>query len=239
MSVRMVVVLGALAAAGAVPVLAQSYAFNPGCHPGAFAAPVNYANNYANNYAYPVQKVVAHEVAVAPLLVTVPVHAQAVPVHAYAPNYYYSVGDAYRQKSLIRDVLREELRSFAGKGQPEPQQQQQQAPPQQPAPPASINQSAAAAAVDDATPPELQQQVLAALKGKANCVSCHTAGVKTAGDFALVTEDDRLLKLPSDKKWKVYGMSSVGAMPPAAANDASKAMESQHLPALLRWAALK
>ena len=95
----------------------------------------------------------------------------------------------------------------------------------------------------DSTPPDVAQAVLKAFMGKANCVSCHGGGGKLSGDFRLVWPGEaggyRLANLPADKRWKVYGMASVGAMPPAAATDASKAMEADYLPALLKWAAQK
>lgn len=225
----------ALAAAlSAVPSAAQ-----PPCY-AYRGAPAQVVGNYgyyapAHDYQVPVQKITANDVAVAPLLVTVPVDSYAAPVGSYGVPYYYSVGDAYREKAYIRDVIREELRAIAAGTAPQPT-----APPpaaqyqtQRPAP--AAGQPSEADAADDVTPPDLQQKVLAAYQGRGNCLSCHGGQAK----FRLVDDQGRLLKKASDKRWKIYGMSSVGAMPPAAVNDANKAMEAAHLPVLLQYVAIK
>jgi mono/diheme cytochrome c family protein len=194
------------------------------------------------HYSYPVQKVVAHDVAVAPLYVTVPVEVKAVPVQYYAAPYYYSYGEAYREKANLRDVIREELRSALGqdpKDRPAPQRAPQRG--HEKPPDGSGRTETPPSGPDDDTPAELQAKVLTAYQGKGSCLSCH--GDSGANKFKLATTDGqgtlRLLKQPPDKRWKIYGMSSSGVMPPAAQNDADKAMEVQHLPTLLEYAAQK
>lgn len=232
----------------------NSYAFNHACYPSysyySYKAPVTYGHSYNHNYhhqyeyQYPVQKVIAQEIAVAPLIVTVPVDTKAVPVQAYGAQYYYSVGEAYQAKAAIRDVIREELRNLiapnSGATLPTPGGRDAVKTPPAKAPEVKAGPSEAP---DTTTPAELQTKVLAAFQGKANCVSCHGAGASLSGNFRLVKDDGKggyqLVALSSDKRWKTYAMSSVGAMPPAAASDASKAMESEHLPSLLQWAAIK
>ncbi len=207
---------------------------------------------------YPVQKVLAQEIAVAPLIVTVPVESKAVPVHAFGSPYYYSVSQAYQEKAYIRDVFREELRSLmngsttqgttnggyarqtvtpATNAQAVNQQPQGQ--------PAPFTQRLVA---DTSTPVEL----LAAYGGRANCLSCHGAtgpaqGPKGADgkvhEFRLAVDDGKggtaLAYQPNDKRWKIYGLANVRAMPPAAVTDAAKAMESEHMQTLLQYAAIK
>lgn len=233
----------------------NSYAFNYNCYPSysyySYKAPVchNYHQQHYQ-YQYPVQKVVAQEIAVAPLIVTVPVDSKAVPVQAYGAQYYYSVGEAYQAKAAIRDVIREELRNLvspqSGGGvlpTPGGRAEVKTAPPASGGGKAPEVNSGPSDAPDTVTPAELQEKVLTAFQGKANCVSCHGAGASLSGNFRLVQDDGKggyqLVALSSDKRWKTYAMSSVGAMPPAAASDASKAMESEHLPSLLQWAAIK
>ena len=88
------------------------YNYSPNCY-SCYSAP-NYQQHYEK--VYPAQKVVAQEIAVAPLIVTVPVESKAVPVHAYGSPYYYSVSEAYREKAYLREVLREELRNLLSTG---------------------------------------------------------------------------------------------------------------------------
>lgn len=234
----------------------NSYAFNQACYPNysyyTYKAPVHYGHTQHYQYQYPVQKVVAQEIAVAPLIVTVPVDSKAVPIQAYGAQYYYSVGEAYQTKAAIRDVIREELRALAGM---QGNTGNQAGSPAMPTPGGQRPELKTSAAghsetkagpsdtPDTTTPAELQAKVLASFQGKANCLSCHGAGASLSGNFRLVIDDGKggykLVALTSDKRWKTYAMSSVGAMPPAASGDASKAMESEHLPALLQWAAIK
>lgn len=210
--------------------------------------PVQYQQPYVEPVVYPqhhvVQKVVAAQVYDShALIVAVPVQPAYINVHATGSPYYYSASEAYQNKAYIRDTLREELRNILGGGNPAPVKTGP-APPttSKPAPPTTSTPSVA----DTNTPPELQQKILAAYQGKANCLSCHGATGKAQGpngsEFRLVVDDgvggNLLAKLSSDKRWKIYGMSSVGAMPPAAATDASKAMEQEHLPAMLEYAAM-
>jgi mono/diheme cytochrome c family protein len=237
----------ALGLAAVVAVLPSADAQNPACYNyrGVPAAPVvvqhqQYNQHHDQNYyQIPVQKVVVNDVAVAPLVVTVPVDSKAVHIGQYGVPYYYSVGDAYREKAFIRQVIREELQAFAAGNVPQPNAQQPGVG-QQPAPPQKGNTQPAVEqdVVDDVTPPDLQQKVLAAYAGKGNCLACHGNG-QASGKFRLTNETGQLLKKSSDKRWKIYGMASVGAMPPAAANDASKAMEAANLPVLLQYAAIK
>jgi hypothetical protein len=189
-----------------------------------------------------VQKIIAQEIAVAPYVVTVPVDSRAVPVYAYGQPYYYSIGEAYREKAYIRDVIREELRALVSGNVPQPTAPRPQSTnqPQQPNKPQSL-------APDTATPLELQQQVIAAYQGRANCLGCHGASGRASGpngtEFRLVLDDGSgglvLARHSSDKRWKIYGMASSGTMPPTAANDASKAMEPKHLATLLQYALSK
>lgn len=192
------------------------------------------------NYHVPVQKVVANDIAAAPLIVTVPVDSHAVPVGQYGSPYYYTVGDAYREKAYIRDVIREELRALVGGNPPQPTAPAGYPPkgPAAPQPGQATQPQPEADAIDDVTPPDLQQKVVAAYGGKGNCLGCHGNG-QASGRFKLTNEAGQLLKKSSDKRWKIYGMASVGAMPPSAANDASKAMEAANLPVLLQYAAIK
>ncbi len=200
-------------------------------------------HSYVRTATYaPAQKVVAQEVAVSPLYVTVPVEAHAVPYYAYNVPYYYSASDAYREKAYLREVLREELRSLLQAGGQQAQQTQRAAPAlTAPAatPPPATKEAVASWGPDTTTPADLQAKVMAAYQGKGNCLSCHGGGGRDAGGFKLVVDDGRggqtLAKQSADKRWKIYGMASVGAMPPAAASDAGKAMETQHLPSLLQY----
>lgn len=225
------------------------------CHPvgadgGIFGRRLSQSCGSCNYYQpyYPVQKVIAQQAVLAPMVVTVPVVSQAVPVTAYGVNHWYSVEATYQQQNAMRAIVREELRSYAGG------QVQQSYQPQLPAPQTASGpgqnqyqqqqpQAQQQLTADDVTPLELQQQVIAAFSGKANCINCHGANPNLGGNFRLVAADSsgqwQLLKLPSDKRWKTYAMAAVGAMPPAAANDADKAMEGVHLPNLLRWASIK
>lgn len=231
------------------------------CYPiqgHAYGPPVVHHQQYGNHHNdyYPPQKIVAQEIAVAPLVVTVPVDTKAVPVQAFGNPYYYSVSDAYREKAYLRDVVREELRALINGGPPQPNTNSGARSYQQPnahtapvtpstiiqqAPNTGNSGGAKGEQLDDLTPPELQKAVLAAYQGRASCVSCHGPG--GTNGFKLVLDDGaggyRLTKLSSDKRWKVYGMASVGAMPPAAVKDANKAMEPQNLNTMLQYAAQK
>lgn len=200
---------------------------------------VHVQQQVVGNYNYYAHKVVANDVAVAPLIVTVPVESRAVPVYAYGSAYYYSVSEAYREKAYIREVIREELKAFAGGNAPQPDARPP-SPAVVPAPKGGppITAGPEPEVLDDVTPPDLQQKLLTAYQGKGNCLSCHGNG-QASGKFRLTNEQGQLLKLSSDKRWKVYAMSSVGAMPPSAASDASKAMEAANLPVLLQYAAIK
>lgn len=231
---RLLPMAAALVALAATPSPAQF-----ACPPAVRYAPPAYAH-YAQ---YPAQKVVAQNIAVAPLIVAVPVDSKAVPAATFGAPYYYSVSDAFQAKSTVRDVIREELRNFVQDQAPA----RATAPPAAPPPPAPAPAPAPAdgpppipepeAAATAAVPEALEKQVLAAFQGRGNCLNCHGPLGRQA--LKLVDDEDRLLPLSADKRWKVYGMVSAGAMPPAATKDTSKAVEVEHLPALLRWASLK
>lgn len=184
----------------------------------------------------PVQKIVTQNVVVSPLVVAVPVDVQAVPVFAFNPLYYYSVGEAYQTKSYLREVIREELRHLQPPSAQEPQPQRLAPPPSGGQP----SQKPASGGADLTTPSDLQKRVLAAFNGRAKCISCH-GGDAPAGNLRLVVFNNdgtaSLADVPADKRWKAYGMASAGLMPPTAAGDATKVMETEHLSALLSWAA--
>lgn len=249
---------------------AQSHAFGRRCvhtytpfyrtnyYQPTYAAPQTYcAPTYhepycapKQEYHYPVQKVCAQEIAVAPYIITVPVDTRAVGIEHFGAPYYYSISEAYREKAYLRQMLREELGSLFG-GQPPPQLQpppsyQQQPYPQQP-PPNELRQSPVELkqvfGPDLVTPPELQAKVIAAYQGRGACLNCHGADGKASGprgkEFRLVFQagpELKLAKLPNAMRWKVHGMASVGKMPPKAVKDLSAAMETQHLPTLLEYA---
>lgn len=217
------------------------------CNTG-YYQPSYYPQNY---YQYPTQKVVAQGATVAPLLVTVPVDSKAVPAASLGAPYYYSVSEAYQAKSALRDVIREELSKYAAPATvavqppiattqsptapvpPTIPRQQERAVPPPPQPAARTVPNLP----DTATPQELQDRVLAVFSGKGNCINCHSQTGKSG--FKLVDGEDRLLPLPSDKRWKAFGMASAGAMPPQAATDASKAIDGEQLKTLLEWASIK
>lgn len=192
----------------------------------------------AVTYAQPVQKIVAQDAS--PALVTVPVASQGMPVEAFGASYYYTVNEAYREKAYLREVIREELRAVIGVSPQQPAQPYAQPPAVLPSSPATTQ--TAALRPDDTTPPDLQAKVLAAFQGRAGCINCHGPN-KGAGGLRLALADQqgrlRLVALPADKKWKIYGMATSGMMPPTAVNDAAKIMESVNFPAILQWASVK
>jgi hypothetical protein len=261
MKTWLVLAMTALTADAQATGVRRVYSYSPsyGCnyYQPAYAAPVQqyaapsycpptYQQTYCPpvEYQYPVQKVIAQEVAVAPFVITVPVDTKAVPVHAYGSPYYYSIADSYREKAYLRDLLREELRGLMGQAPPQPygNPAPAQPPQRQQAPPPAAKGGPQAWVPDETTPPELQAKVIAAYKGRGACLNCHGADGKASGpggrEFRLVVQAGQELKLArqtADKGWKIYGMSSIGMMPPAAAQDANKAMEAAHLPALLQY----
>lgn len=160
------------------------------------------------------------------------------PLAVPAQSLYYSVTEAYQhqvvQKRLIREAIREELRMLEvePKGKIAPMD-----------PPAPMPVTKTPLAPDASTPVELQREVLAAYQA-GGCVRCHGPESKgKGGEFKLVlaAPDGKLslARQSADKRWKIYAMASVGAMPPEAANDASLALDAKHLPALLRFANLR
>lgn len=196
---------------------------------------------YNGNYYPPAHKVVAQDQYVQPLIIAVPVQSVGIPAYAAGNTYYYSANVAYNQKAQMRQVIREELEraGMAGVGA--------EGPPQRPA---GLNQRpapgvqappAGETTADQATPLDLQAKVLTAYKSEVNCLRCHdyaVAQAKGAG-FRLTTQDGKLARQISDKRWKVYGMVSVGAMPPEAAEDGAKAMKSVYIQTMLEYAAVR
>lgn len=221
---------------------------------------------------YPVQKIIAQEIAVAPLIVTVPVDHAAVPVAAYNTPFYYSGSDMYAAKNSVRDVVRDELKSAiplmvsqivqqmqmqqpSPAPQPVPPPIPQFNPPQLPPsvkvgntadlPPGVLKglEDAGGVVPDDVTPPDLQKEILTSCS---SCLQCHPATGKASGpngtQFRLAFDTGKGLVLPkykSDKRWKIYGMAAVGAMPPSAVADASKRLDENALNALLKYALIK
>lgn len=202
-----------------------------------------YYNTPGYGYSYPVQKVVAQELEVAPLFVTVPVESYAVPIQAYGVNHYYSVQENYQQRATLRDIIREELRAFQGGGTAA-QQATTVAPRPTPTPtpvPSTPSYSTAPPkptdlGVDNDTDPNVAAAVLAAFQST-GCLNCHMKQIK--GNLRLAFDQNGTVKLAlqnRDRRWLVYGYSSTGVMPPEAQNDASKAMKNDLLPGLLQWA---
>jgi len=224
------------------------YGYYNNYYPQTYYQPAHQAYYPQHQPVYPAQKVIAQDIAVAPLIVTVPVDSKAVPVHAHGSPYYYSASDAYREKAYLREVIREELRALATGNVPQQNTQPVQRQPQQQAqPPVQQNQPVVEQQrLDDETPMEIQTQVLAAYNGTGKCVECHGGSEKASGrrgrEFRLVLDTEngpRLAYQPPAKRWEIYGMASAGAMPPAAAKDAAKAMETKFLSIMLQYASYK
>jgi hypothetical protein len=210
----------------------------------------SYYNYYSPSYETPVaykdyvvQKVVAQEVAVAPLIVTVPVISYGVPIQNYGVGHYYSVQENYQQRANLREVVREELRAalagLNGNGngtyqQPPRQQpqQQQQLPKEEPA---SKGQRSDLGK-DAVTPKDLAAKIVKAFTDT-GCLGCH-GGAKINGNLRLAYDESGVVTLArqsKERRWMIYGQASTGVMPPAARDDATKAMKQEHLPDLLRW----
>jgi mono/diheme cytochrome c family protein len=162
------------------------------------------------------------------------------PLTVPAQSLYYSVTEAYQhqvvQKRLIREAIREELRMHMLEAEPKGKIAPMD-------PPAPMPVTKTPLGPDASTPVELQREVLAAYQA-GGCVRCHGPDSKGKGsEFKLVlAAPDGKLSLArqnADKRWKIYAMASVGAMPPEAANDAALALDAKHLPALLRFANLR
>lgn len=235
-----------------LPVLAAAVTIGVGVTPGQQPCPTPYPPTYypgpyppAYQPGYPVQKVIANDIALAPLIVTVPVDSKAIPVHAFGNPNYYSVGDAYREKAYMRDAVKEavrdELKALLG-GQttaPQPVAQQPRAEQQK----APVGQPAGDTdEPDTTTPQELQQKVLAAYAGRSGCVNCHT-GAAAQGPkgkpYRLVSDDGKLLKKSSEKRARLYLVIIGAQMPPGSDRDPNKTMEAAHLPAIFQYAAQK
>jgi hypothetical protein len=187
-----------------------------------------------HNFHHNVQRIVVVDQNATPIVVAVPV-AEAVPVSAQLLGlpYYYSAGERYSQQAMLRQIIKEELRSLQTAPAPNPPQPGNGAPVKSPN--TKGDSPIGSGEPDNETPADLQAAIINAFKGKGNCLACHGNG-QAQGGLRLTGSDGKLIKLSSDKKWKVYGMSASGWMPPAARNDASKAMEAEHLPNLLKWA---
>lgn len=212
---------------------------------------VGYVQNQGHCYQpaivqqqYAVQKVVAQDIAVAPLIVTVPVDYRATPVQAYGYPYYYSVQDTFREDTRIRDIIREELKKFTLEAQ---QQRKETVPPpshvphpQQPANQQTGEPEVKKVTIDTTTPMELRDKIIAAFTAQpSNCYKCHGQGGRASKGLVLLTEYNGKLELVTlDNKMRslVYVMSEAGMMPPAARDDASKAMPAQYHADLLKWA---
>lgn len=194
--------------------------------------------SYYPGYAY--QKVTASEIAVAPYIVTVPVDSRQVPIQNYGVGHYWSVQEAYQQKQLIRDAVREELRSMIGGGSQAPTLPTAPTQPSQP----SNNKPPAAGkvtdlGVDNETPAEISQPLIASMNQ--NCFKCHGAVEgDLKGGLRLLYKDNagalKLAKQTDDRKWRIFGEMSTGLMPPSAAQDATKAVPQNQQLAWYRWA---
>jgi hypothetical protein len=213
--------------------------YNTGSYSGAPSYYPNSGNTYAYNPYY-AQKVVAQEIAVAPLIVTVPVDSAAVPIANYGVNHYWSVQEAYQQQQSIRAAVREELRAILG-AQPQqpftntPQPQPQPTP--APAPATKVTDLG----IDTSTPTEVAQPLIASMNQ--NCFKCHGAVENDLkGNLRLLYKDANGLRLAQqtvDRKWHIYGVASTGIMPPSAQQDATKAVPQNQLLAWFRWASAR
>lgn len=193
---------------------------------------------------YLAQKIVAQEIAIAPLVVTVPIASQAVPIQAYGANHYYSVQEAYQQRAMIRDVIREELRNFLKtqgseavppvSATPNPKTVPNPNPPA----PGPGGKKVPDLGPDNETDPRIAQTVLGAWQ-KAGCMSCHTGeNADLSGGLRLAYSNGgsyQLAKQSKERAWMIYGQMSTGWMPPAARKDASKAAPQDTLPPVLQW----
>lgn len=196
--------------------------------------------HYAVQQNYAVQKVIAQDIAVAPLVVTVPVDYRATPVQAYGYPYYYSIRDTVSEDTRIRDIIREELRKFAVEAQPV----KEKVPPPMQVPKQPVEQNSEPqvkkVTIDTKTPEELREKIITAFTAQpSNCYKCHGQGGRASKGLVLVTEYNNKLELVElDVKTRalVYTFCEAGIMPPAARDDASKAMPAQYHADLLKWA---
>lgn len=192
---------------------------------------VNYYS-YAPGYA--AQKVVASEISVAPLIVTVPVDSKAIPVQHYGVNHYWSVQESYQQQQMIRDAVRAELRAILNP----PAQAPVTVPPPPPPPAQQPQGKVTDLGVDTATPAEISVPLIASMQK--HCFKCHGAvDTDLKGGLRLLHNTNQGLKLAqqtADRKWRIFAEMSVGIMPPAAQQDAKHAVpQTEQLP-WFRWA---
>jgi len=242
---RVFLVLGVLLLAGAAVAVFLGEAHGQGgYYPG-----VNQGGYYQQPYYYPppppvYQKVVAQEIRAAPLIVTVPISSQAVPIHAYGASHYYSVQETYQQRAVMRDLVREELRNLLRQGGLDALPAQAPLAAQPKAPPAAVAdvpQGKAGRKVTDlgkdtTTPAQLAQAVLQSFE-KGTCLTCHS-GNDPSGGLRLAYAEGKgyhLARQTRERRWMVYGQMSTGWMPPAARKDASKAAAPALLPPILQW----
>ena len=222
---------------------AQGY-YYPGQYQGGYyQAPSNtYYQPYANYPPPPYlqQKIIAQPIQAAPLVVTVPIATQAVPIQYYGPTHYYSVQEAYQQRALIREIIREEIRNYLqGVGSTTPMSHPQSQPQSKPA--TVMPQSSKKVfdlGVDNVTDPQIAQAVVNSWK-KATCLNCHSgADNELSGKLRLAYVENgqyALAKQSDERAWKIYGMMSTGMMPPAAVKDASKIAPQDTLVPVLQW----
>lgn len=193
---------------------------------------------------YPVQKIIAQEVIVEPLIVTVPVVPLAVPISQYGAQHYYSVQQTYQDRASLRALLREELQNLMA--QPQQQQQQPYTPPMQPLkkdPVQNLEKSSTSnwRYGGPVTPEPLASEMVKIFNK--SCVTCHGPDNQNpSGGLRLMENGTNGVALPSFSlamKWQIYGMASTGVMPPSAAKDPAKAVELEALNTMLKWVVLK
>lgn len=224
----------------ASPLFAQTII--PSCSGHRVTVPLVHQQAYTHghNQQY-VQKVVTTDVHATPIFVAVPVDSVAVPVQAFRANYYYSVGEGYAQKAMLREVVAEELRKLipAGGGAPVTLPNPAgMSPKTNPITNPSTNPKGKVVA-DDVTPLELQAKVLAAFNSdKGRCVSCHGPTKQSAG-LQLITEDGKLVKFNRMMRLGINNAITSGFMPQEAQTDGSKAVDSKYYGDLLQWAIQK
>ena len=225
----------------------QGNVFFPGCvqyystvYPGSYGGQGYYpyypngSNYYGFQPGYAAQKVVAQEIAVAPYIVTVPVDSKAQGIASYGVNHYWSVQEAYQQQQLIRNAVREELKVLMNNPAAPAQSNLR--------PPATTQPSAGKVSdlgIDTTTPVEIATPLIASMSK--TCFKCHGAvdNELKGGLRLLHRQQDGTLKLAQqtpDRKWRIFAEMSTGLMPPAAEQDATKAVPQTEQMAWFRWA---
>lgn len=210
-----------------------------------YVAPVTSSYYYPSQSTtyYPTQKIIAQEVQVEPLVVTVPVVPLAVPINYYGAQHYYSAQQTYQDRAQLRALLREELQNIMQQQQ-QPQQQQQATPPMLPLKKeeSRLPEHPNVPGEGPDTPPELAAAVIKVFS--TNCATCHgPTNANPSGRLNLFTTkptgESVLPRFSIEKKWMIYGMASTGVMPPQAAKDPAKAVNLDDLNTLLKWAVIK